>query len=44
MAEPDFIVTTKDGRSRKYGLANPVNFDAVANALRKCYGDMVYKP
>jgi hypothetical protein len=41
LGTPDFIVTTKDGRRQKYGLANPLNFDAVENALRGCYGDLV---
>jgi hypothetical protein len=44
LGTPDFIVTTKDGRRRKYGLANPLDFDAVVNALRVCYGDLVRKP
>jgi hypothetical protein len=38
---PDFIVTTKDGRRQKDGLANPLDFDAVVNALRDCYGNLV---
>jgi hypothetical protein len=38
---PDFIVTTKDGRKQKYGLANPLDFDGVVNALRGCYGNVV---
>ena len=40
----DLIVTTKDGRRQKYGLANPLDFDAVVNALRDRYGDLVRKP
>jgi hypothetical protein len=38
---PDFVVTTKDGRIQKYGLANALNFDAVVSALRERYGDVV---
>jgi hypothetical protein len=41
---PDFIVTTKDGRRQKYGLANPLNFDDVVNALRGCYGNLIQPP
>ncbi|HVS35408.1 MAG TPA: hypothetical protein VMS17_07470 [Gemmataceae bacterium] len=41
---PDFIVSTKAGRSQKYGLAHPLNFDAVVNALRECCGDLVQQP
>jgi hypothetical protein len=41
---PDFIVATNDGGSQKYGLANPLNFDAVVSALRECYGDLVQRP
>ena len=44
LGTPDFIVSTKDGRRQKYGLANPLDFDAVVNALRGCYGDLVRKP
>ena len=44
LGTPDFIVTTKDGHRQKYGLANPLDFDAVVNALRGCYGDLVQKP
>jgi hypothetical protein len=38
---PDFVVTTRAGHGQKYGLANPLDFDAVVNALRECYGDLV---
>jgi hypothetical protein len=38
---PDMIVATKDDRRLKYGLANPRDFDAVVNALREVYGDLV---
>jgi hypothetical protein len=41
---PDFIVTTRDGRRQKYGLANPLDFDAVVKALRDCYGNLVPSP
>ena len=41
---PDFVVTMKDGHRQKYGLANPLDFDAVVNALRECYGDLVQRP
>jgi hypothetical protein len=41
---PDFIVATKAGQCQKYGLANPLNFDAVVNALTECYGDLVERP
>jgi hypothetical protein len=44
LGTPDFIVITKSGRREKYGLANPLDFDAVVNALRGCYGDLVQKP
>jgi hypothetical protein len=44
LGTPDLIVTTKDGRKQKYGLANPLDFDAVVNALRGCYGDLIQKP
>jgi len=41
---PDFIVATKAGHRLKYGLGNPLAFDAVLNALRECYGDLVQRP
>jgi hypothetical protein len=41
---PDFIVTTKGGQRQKYGLANPLDFSAVVNALRGCYGNLVQAP
>jgi hypothetical protein len=41
---PDIIVAKKAGQRLKYGLANPMNFDAVVNALRDCYGDLVQRP
>jgi hypothetical protein len=41
---PDFIVATKAGRRQKYGLANPLDFGAVVNALTECYGDLVERP
>jgi hypothetical protein len=41
---PDFIVTTQDARRQKYGLANPLDFNAVLNALRGCYGNLVQQP
>lgn len=41
---PDFIVTTKDGRRKKYGLGYTLAFDAAAEALRRCYGDVVQGP
>ena len=41
---PDFIVATKAGQSLKYGLAHPLDFDAVVSALRECYGDLVQRP
>ena len=41
---PDFVVTMKDGHRQKYGLANPLDFDAVVNALRGCYGSLVQPP
>ena len=44
LGHPDLVVATKDGHSQKYGLANPLNFDAVVNALRECYGDLVQQP
>jgi hypothetical protein len=34
-------VTTKAGGRQKYGLANPLDFDAVMDALRGCYGELV---
>jgi hypothetical protein len=40
---PDFVVATKDGRRQKYGLANPLDFDAVVDALRGCYGALVQR-
>jgi hypothetical protein len=40
---PDFIVATKAGLRLKYGLAHPLNFDAVVNALQECYGDLVHR-
>src|SRR5262245_20305389 len=41
---PDFVITTTDDRSKKYGLANALAFDAVVNALRGCYGELVQTP
>ena len=41
---PDFIVTTKEGTSTKYGLAHALAFDAVGEALRELYGDLVQRP
>ena len=41
---PDFIVTTKGGTRQKYGLAHALTFDAVVEALRGCYGDLVQQP
>jgi hypothetical protein len=41
---PDFIITTTDGRSTKYGLGNALAFDAIVNALRGCYGELVQSP
>jgi hypothetical protein len=41
---PDFVVTTKGGTHKKYGLAHALNFDAVVEALRECYGDLVHQP
>jgi hypothetical protein len=41
---PDFVVTTTDGRRTKYGLGNALAFDAVVDALRSCYGELVQRP
>jgi hypothetical protein len=41
---PDFVVTTRDGTSKKYGLGNALAFDAVVDALRGCYGELVQRP
>jgi hypothetical protein len=41
---PDFVVTTSDGRSEKYGLGNALAFDEVVGALRGCYGELVQTP
>ncbi|HEY7153252.1 MAG TPA: hypothetical protein VH575_04760 [Gemmataceae bacterium] len=38
---PDFVVTTTDGTSKKYGLGNALAFDAVVDALRNCYGELI---
>lgn len=43
-AHPDIIVTTTDGKRKKYGLGNGMAFDAVADALRGCYGGLVQRP
>jgi hypothetical protein len=40
-SNPDFVVATKAGHRQKYGLANPLNFDAVVNTLAECYGELV---
>lgn len=41
---PDFVVTTKDGKRTKYGLGNAAAFDAVVDALRGCYGELIQRP
>ena len=41
---PNFVVCTKDGGRQKYGLGNPLAFDAVVETLRGCYGDLVQRP
>lgn len=41
---PDVIVCTRDGGRTKYGLANALALDALADALRGCYGELVQGP
>ena len=38
---PDFVVLTRNGQRQKYGLANPLDYDAVVEALRGLYGNRV---
>ena len=40
---PDFVVCTKGGDRKKYGLGNPLAFDRVFETLRDCYGDLVQR-
>lgn len=41
---PDFIVTTADGKRTKYGLGNALAFDAVMGELSDRYGELVKTP